>query len=229
MINFKIEGENLPIVICNLKKDQSILCGSGAMNWKTSNVEMHTTVGDLKKAFGRVLYNESFFFNEFIAKDEDGTIAFSSNYPGSIIAYELNNSSIIIQKSSFLAMEKGLNLSMHINKKISVGFFSGSGFIMQKVEGSGTVFFEIDGHCSIHNLKEGESIIVDTNCVAGFTSTCSIDIEAIKGVKNVLFGNEGLFNAKITGPGKLFTQSMPISKLASNLFRFMPKPREKNF
>lgn len=119
-------------------------------------------------------------------------------------------------------MEKGMNLSVYFQKKFSSGFFGGEGFIMQRITGNGTAFIEIDGYCKVYELKAGESIIVDTGYLAAMSDTCTMDIQTVKGAKNMFFGGEGFFNTRITGPGKVYVQSMPVIHTASVLSAYMP-------
>ena len=150
-------------------------------------------------------------------------IAFASSFPGSIIPLEVTpGNSIVIQKRGFLAMEKGLELSVFFQQKMGAGFFGGEGFIMQKISGNGLVFIEIDGYCKEYDLAAGQSIIVDTGYLAAMSETCSMDIQSVKGLKNKLFGGEGFFNTVITGPGKVYLQSMPICNTAQALIPYLP-------
>ena len=224
MLRFEIEGGNLPVVICYPENGQAIMAERGAMSWMSPNMIMDTnTGGGLKKVFGRILSGESIFLNEYTANGTDGMIAFASSFPGSIIPFEVTpENSIIVQKSGFLAMEKGLDMSVYFKKKLGVGLFGGEGFIMQKISGSGTVFVEIDGYCKEYTLDAGQSIIVDTGYLAAMTDTCTMDVETVKGIKNIFLGGEGLFHTKITGPGKVYIQSMPIMNTAQKLIPYLP-------
>ena len=221
---YEIEGGNLPVVICYPKADQTLCIQRGAMSWMSPNMNMETNSGGgIKKALGRLFSGDSIFMNEYTPQGGDGMIAFASTFPGSIIPFEVTpGNGIIVQKSGFLAMEKGLDLSLYWQKKIGAGFFGGEGFIMQKITGDGIVFIEIDGYCKEYNLDAGEHIIIDTGYLAAMSETCSIDIQQVKGVKNVLFGGEGLFHTRVTGPGKVYIQSMPIYNTAMRLAPFMP-------
>ena len=224
MLMYEIEGGNLPVVICYPKADQTLCIQRGAMSWMSPNMNMETNSGGgIKKALGRLFSGDSIFMNEYTPQGGDGMIAFASTFPGSIIPFEVTpGNGIIVQKSGFLAMEKGLDLSLYWQKKIGAGFFGGEGFIMQKITGDGIVFIEIDGYCKEYNLDAGEHIIIDTGYLAAMSETCSIDIQQVKGVKNVLFGGEGLFHTRVTGPGKVYIQSMPIYNTAMRLAPFMP-------
>ena len=224
MIKYEIEGGNLPVVICYPEVGQTLCTESGAMSWMSPNMVMNTSAGGgIKKAFGRLFSGESIFMNEYAPQGKSGMIAFASSFPGSIIPYHVTaGNGIIVQKGSFLAMEKGLDLSIYFQKKLGKGLFGGEGFVMQKITGEGLVFLEIDGSCKEYNLAAGESIIVDTGYLAAMSETCTMDVQAVKGVKNVLFGGEGLFNTRITGPGKVYIQTMPIIRTAQALIPYLP-------
>lgn len=218
MLNYEIEGGNLPVVICYPQQGQTVCSERGSMSWMTPNMVMDTTTGGgIKKALGRLFSGDSIFLNEYTPHYGDGMIAFASSFPGSIIPFELNGGGIIVQKSGFLAMEKGLDMSLYFQKKLSRGFFGGEGFIMQRISGYGTAFIEIDGYCKEYTLQEGESIIADTGYLAAMSDTCTMDIQPVQGAKNIFFGGQGLFNTVITGPGKVYLQSMPISNTAAAL------------
>lgn len=223
MIRYEIEGGNLPVVVCYPEGGQTLCTESGAMSWMSPNMQMETnTGGGLKKVFGRMLSGESIFMNEFTAIGGMGMIAFASSFPGSIIPYQVTEGNgIIVQKRGFLAMEKGLELSMYFQKKLGRGFFGGEGFIMQKITGNGMVFIEIDGYCKEYALGVGESILVDTGYLAAMTDTCTMDIQTVKGAKNMFFGGEGFFHTRITGPGKVYIQSMPVINTAQALSPYL--------
>lgn len=160
--------------------------------------------------------------NEYTAQGGPGMIAFASSFPGSIIPYRVTpGSGIIVQKRGFLAMEKGMELSVYFQKKFSKGFFGGEGFIMQRITGDGIVFLEIDGYCKEYELGAGQSIIIDTGYLAAMSESCTMDIETVKGAKNIFLGGEGLFNTRITGPGKVYIQSMPVINTAQALTPYL--------
>ena len=216
MLNYKIEGGNLPVVICYPEVGQTLCTERGSMSWMSPNMKMDTnTGGGFKKAMGRLFAGESIFLNEYTPYGGSGMIAFASSFPGTIIPLEITpGNGIIVQKRGFLAMEKGLELSMYFRKKLGAGLFGGEGFIMQRVTGNGTVFLEIDGYCKEYELRAGESLILDTGYLAAMSESCTMDIQSVKGFKNVLVGGEGLFNTRVTGPGKVYVQSMPICHTA---------------
>lgn len=223
MIRYEIEGGNLPVVICYPEAGQTLCTESGAMSWMSPNMKMDTNSGGgIKKALGRMFSGESIFMNEYTAQGGAGMIAFASSFPGSIIPYQVSEGNgIVVQKRGFLAMEKGLDLSVYFQKKLGRGFFGGEGFIMQRITGYGMVFLEIDGYCKEYNLGVGESIIVDTGYLAAMSDTCMMDIQPVQGAKNIFLGGEGLFHTRITGPGKVYIQSMPVINTAQALSPYL--------
>ncbi len=216
MLKYTIEGGSLPVVICYPQAGQTICTESGSMSWMSPNMVMQTNSGGgLGKAFGRMLSGDSIFMNEYTPQGGEGMIAFASSFPGSIVPLELRNESIIVQKQAFLAMEKGLDLSMYFQKRIGKGLFGGEGFIMQKISGTGVAFIEIDGYCKVYELGVGESLVLDTGYLAAMSETCTMEVQTVKGVKNMLLGGEGFFNTVVRGPGKVYVQSMPVPKTAA--------------
>ena len=219
MIRYEIEGGNLPVVICYPEVGQTLCTQTGAMSWMSPNMKMDTNSGGgIGKVFGRLFSGESLFMNEYTPVNGRGMIAFASTFPGSIIPFEVTpGNGIIVQKRGFLAMEKGLDVSVYFQKRLGKGFFGGEGFIMQKISGNGIVFLEIDGHCKEYDLAVGESIIIDTGYLAAMSETCTMDIQTVQGVKNIFLGGEGLFHTRVTGPGKVYIQSMPVINMAEAL------------
>ena len=219
-MKYEIIGEPMPVVVCHLENGESMVTERGSMCWMSPNLDMQTAAGGLGKAFGRMFSGESLFQNSYTARG-DGMIAFASSFPGSIRTVEITpDKPIIAQKSTFLASESGVELSVFFQKKFGAGLFGGEGFIMQKLSGRGTAFLEVDGYAVEYDLKPGQSIVVDTGNLCMVDATCTIDIQTVKGVKNVLFGGEGLFNTVVTGPGKVTLQTMPVSGMAAALQPF---------
>lgn len=223
-MKYEIVGESMPAVICELQANESMITESGSMAWMSPNMDMSTNAGgSLGRAFGRLFSGESIFQNVYTAQGGPGMIAFASSFPGSIRAVEITpQHPVVVQKSGFLAAESSVELSVFFQKKLGAGFFGGEGFIMQKLSGSGTAFLEIDGSAVEYDLAPGQRLVVDTGNLAMMDATCSIDIQTVKGVKNVLFGGEGLFLTVVTGPGKVILQTMPISGMAAALIPFLP-------
>ncbi len=223
-MKYKIEGTPLPVVICQMEDGETIITEKGSMSWMSPNMEMDTTSnGGFGKALGRMFAGESIFQNKFTARNGEGLIAFASSFPGDIRAIEITpDRPVIVQKSAFLAGEAGVDISVFFQKKLGAGFFGGEGFIMQKLSGSGTVFVEIDGSSVEYQLAAGQQMVIDTGYLAMMDATCSMDVVANKGMKNMIFGGEGFFNTVVTGPGKIVLQTMPISTVASAIIPFVP-------
>ena len=223
-MRYEIKGETLPVVICQLEGGEKMITEGGGMSWMSPNMLMETTTnGGIGKAFGRMFSGEKMFQNIYTAQGGSGMIAFASSFPGSIKAFEIApGQEMIFQKSAFLAGEAGVQLSVFFNKKFSSGLFGGEGFIMQKISGLGIVFAEFDGHVVEYELQPGQQIVVDTGHLAAMTASCQIEIKSVPGVKNMLFGGEGLFNTVISGPGKVWLQTMPISNVAGILRPSLP-------
>ena len=213
----------MPVVICELAPGESIISEAGAMSWMSPNMQMETVGGGVGKAFGRMFSGESLFQNRYTAMGGSGTIAFASSFPGAIRAIEIDPlHPIVVQKRGFLAADPGVELSVFFRKKVASGLFGGEGFIMQKISGHGIAFVEIDGSTVEYDLAPGEKLISSTGQVAIMDASCSMDIQTVKGVKNVLFGGEGLFNTVITGPGHVVMQTMPLSNFAGAIASMMP-------
>lgn len=222
-MKYSIEGEPMPVVICNLESGEKMITEKGAMSWMSPNMKMETVGGGVGKMFGRMFSGESMFVNHYTAMGGSGMIAFASSFPGVIRAFELTpGKEIICQKTAFLASTEHVEFSTFFQKKIGSGFFGGEGFIMQKLSGSGIAFVEFDGFVKEYELAAGQSILVDTGYLAAMDATCSIDIQKVPGVKNMLFGGEGFFNTQITGPGRVLLQSMPINQMAGSIIPYLP-------
>lgn len=221
-MNYEIKGGTFPVVVCQLRKGEQMITEKGSMVWMSSNMEMDTKGGGVGKMFSKVISGESMFQNIYTAKG-DGMIAFGSSFPGKILAIEVGRGTdLIVQKGAFLAAQEGVELSIHFNKKAGAGFFGGEGFIMQKISGNGVAFIEIDGDLVEYTLAAGEQLVVDTGNLAGMEGSVSIDIQTVKGVKNKFLGGEGFFNTVLTGPGKVWLQTMPVSMVANAVRPFIP-------
>lgn len=216
----KILGDSLPIVTCKLKKGETVVTESGGMSWMDEGIKMSTTTnGGIMKGLGRALAGESLFMNTYTAEKDDVEISFTSSFPGKVLEFDLKEGeSIIAQKKAFMCAESSVDISMHFRKKLGAGFFGGEGFIMQKITGPGKVFLEIDGEVVKKELQPGEKLKVDNGYVAAMTQGVDLDIETVPGLKNIMFGGEGLFLTTVKGPGTVYLQSMPIAKLANMLY-----------
>ena len=222
-MQYRIEGTPLPVVICNVEPGETLITEKGAMSWMSPNMKMETNAGGFGKALGRMFSGESIFLNRYSAQGGPGEIAFATSFPGSIKAYDIApGREIVAQKSAFLASESDVELSVFFQKKVGSALFGGEGFIMQKLSGHGTAFLEIDGSVVEYELGSGQSIIVDTGYLASMDATCSIEIVTVPGLKNMVFGGEGVFNTVIHGPGKVLLQTMPINSVADALIPYLP-------
>ena len=228
-MKYDIHGGNLPVVVCQLENGERMITESGAMSWMSPNMQMETSGGGLGKMFGRMFSGESMFRNIYTAKGGSGLIAFASKFPGAILAVEVTpEKPIVVQKSAFLAATDGVDVSVFFQKKFSTGFFGGEGFIMQKISGRGLVFLEMDGSTMEYELSPGQQIVVSTGNLAMMDASCSLDAQAVPGVKNMVLGGEGIFNTVVNGPGKVTLQTMPLSGFAETISRYLPTPSSDN-
>lgn len=218
-MQYEIKGTPFPVVICRLEPHETVCCQQGGMAWMSPNMRMSTNAGGgIGKMFSRAVSGESIFQNKYTAENGIGEIAFAASAPGVIMPIDISGTnSIVAQKSAYLASSPGVELSIFFQKKFGAGFFGGEGFIMQKFTGQGTAFLEISGNIVEYDLKSNESILVDTGYLAAMDASCSIDIETVKGIGNALFGGEGLFNTRISGPGHIWLQTMPLTALAKSV------------
>lgn len=214
-MKYEIKGNDLPVVILTLNKGEKIITERGAMSWMSETIQMQTNAK--KGGFGRFFTGESIFQNTFTATKDGDFIALSSSFPGQILVFDVTNKGLIVQKRAFLAREEDVEMKVYFQKKFGAGLFGGEGFIMQQFRGKGHVFLEIDGGLCEYDLKAGESLIVDTGYLAAMEETVSFDIVGVGGAKNAIFGGNGIFNSKLTGPGKIWIQSMPMSRLVQVL------------
>ena len=222
-MQYEIKGGSFPVVICNLESGEKMITEKGSMAWMSPNMQMETKGGGLGKMFSKAFSGESMFQNHYTAMGGNGMIAFTSSFPGEIKVVEIGpGKEMIVQKSAFLASEASVELSIHFQKKLGAGFFGGEGFIMQRLSGNGLAFVEIDGELVEYILKPGQQLIVDTGNVAGFEPSVKMDIRAVSGAKNMLFGGEGLFNTVLTGPGRVWLQTMPIYNVANAIRPYIP-------
>lgn len=185
-MEYKITGENLPVVVCYLQQGETVKTQNGGMAWMSPNISMKTKSNGILKGFARNFAGESFFQNNYTCENGVGTIAFASSFPGEIRAYDVSNGDIIVQKRSFLASEISVNLSVCFQKKLSGGLFGGEGFVMQRMSGKGIVFMEFDGSVTEYTLNVGQSILVDTGYVGAMTGSCTMTAKLVKGIKTSL-------------------------------------------
>ncbi|MEJ7768952.1 MAG: TIGR00266 family protein [Chitinophagaceae bacterium] len=234
-IDFKIYGEELQYVEIELDPNETAIAESGAFMMMEDQVQMQSIFGDgsqqqqgglfgkLLAAGKRVLTGESLFMTAFTNVGSiKRKVSFAAPYTGKIIALDLqeHGSKIIAQKDAFLCAAKGVSIGIHLQRKLGTGIFGGEGFIMQKIEGDGMAFMHAGGYVVERMLAPGELLRVDTGCVVAYTGNVQFDIEMVKGVRNWVFGGEGLFFAVLRGPGKIWLQSLPISRLASKIISY---------
>ena len=221
-MRYEIKGGEFPVVICSLSDGESMITERGSMVWQTPNIKMETRGGGVGKMFARAFSGDSMFQNIYTAQG-DGVIAFGTSFPGRILPMRISpDNELVMQKRSFLASTPGVRLEVVFNKKLGAGLFGGEGFIMQRLSGSGMAFAEIDGTLVEYDLQPGQQIVVDTGNVAGFTAGVQMEIRQVPGMKNKLLGGEGLFNTVLTGPGRIWLQTMPISGVAAALLPYIP-------
>ena len=212
-MQYEIVSKAYPVVVCHLGPGEQMKTERGSMVWMDSWIDMATKTGDIGGVFERVLTGESIFQNVYTAT-RPGKVAFGSSFPGRIVPIAIApGREFIVQKMGFLASEMGVELSMHVNQRIGGGFFGGEGFIMQRLSGCGTAFIEVDGDLVSYELAVGEQLVVNTGNVLGFTAGVTLDIQAVRGGMNLVFGGEGVFNTVLTGPGTVWLQTMPMASL----------------
>ncbi len=223
-MQYSIEGGSLPAVIISLNPGEKLISEVGGRTWSRGDVTTETTSnGGAGKALGRMLTGESLFMSTYTANGLC-EVAFTSSFPGRIVARELGpGESVIAQKSAFLCASYGVQLSVYVNKGLGKGMFGGEGFLMQQITGPGIAFFEVDGYCKEYDLAPGERIVCDTGVMALMDSTVTMEIQTVKGLKNKFLGGEGLFDTVLVGPGKVSLQTMTVANLAKLIIPFLPK------
>lgn len=223
-MKYEIIGGSLPALECTLERGEKMFTESGGMSWMDDAFNMESnTRGGIMKGLGRALSGESIFLTTYTATQDEAKITFASCFPGNILTLDLSSGqSIIAQKHAFLAAQDKVELEMFFRKKLGAGFFGGEGFILQKIKGPGLAFLEIDGSIVERDLAPGEMIKVDQGYIAAFEPSVQFDITTIKGLGNMLFSGEGMFVATLKGPGKVWLQTMPYSKLANAILSMVP-------
>ena len=221
-MRYSVDGGNLPVLKIALEQGEAIQCEAGAMAWMDDEIQMQTSAGGIGAMFGRMMTKENAFMNTYYA-NRAGEIAFASKFPGSIRAVEVTpGNGIIVQKGSFLASYGNIESQVYIQQKLGRGLFGGEGFLMRRYSGNGIVFLEVDGSAHEYDIPAGDCKIIDTGYVACMSESCRMEVKTVKGVANVLFGGEGLFNTVVYGPGRVTLQSMPIASTAMQLYQYMP-------
>ena len=223
-MEYKIHGTVMQALEVTLDQGESIYTESGGMAWMTDGIDMKTnSKGGIGKALGRVLSGESFFMTTYTCHVPKGMITFTPESPGKVIPLNLQvGYSMICQKDAFMCAQESVELAMHFRKRLGTGLFGGEGFILQKLTGPGLAWVEIAGEVQMVDLGPGEKLKIDPGHIAMYEPSCDYDVEMIKGVMNWIGGGEGLFLATITGPGKVWLQTLPLSNLAGSLKRYLP-------
>lgn len=222
-MKFEIKGSVMQTVNFELKKGESLFSESGAMAWMSENMKMETFAkGGFGKAIARKFGGESFFMSKFICAGGTGIISFANEFPGKIVPVKIEKGkSYIAQKDAFLCAEDTVDLSVHLKKRIGAGLFGGEGFVLQKISGKGNAFLSISGEVISIDLKKDQIMRIDTGHIAMYEPTVDYSIARVKGIKNIIFGREGLFLATLKGPGKVWLQSMPLGSLAGRLAPYL--------
>lgn len=223
-MQYRIIGQTVPAVEMLLNTGESMYTQSGGMIWQTEGVEMTTNArGGIAKSLGRMLTGESLFMANYTAQKDNVRIAFGSTVPGCVVPVDVTQMPLICQKGAFLCAQQSVNLEIAFTKKFSAGFFGGEGFILQKLSGSGMAFLEVDGDMVEQQLAAGEVLMVDTGNVVAFDQTVNYEIQTVKGLGNILFGGEGLFLTKLTGPGRIILQTQNFNDFAGKIIALIPK------
>ncbi len=224
-MEYQIIGTTLQAAILELDPGETVYSEAGGMSWMSGNIQMSTNRrgGGLGGMFQRALTGESLFLNEFTSQGGKGIVAFASDFPGKIVPVALSpGQDMIVQRESFLCAEKTVNMAVHFRRKLGAGLFGGEGFIMQKITGPGVAFVCFDGEIMEYTLGAGQVLKVDSGHVAMYEPTVNFDVEMIKGFRNILLGGEGLFLTTLTGPGRVWLQTMPMMNLAKAIMPYMP-------
>ena len=224
-MEYKIVGQTVPVVEVKLNKGESMYTQSGGMAYQTEGIKMNTNArGGVMKSLGRMFSGESIFMANYTAETDGAMVAFGATVPGAVVPVDLRNlpGGLIMQKGAFLCAEQSIETSVAFTKKFSAGLFGGEGFILQKAQGNGTVFLEIDGDVIQKELAPGEVLKVDTGNVVAFESKVSYEIETVKGLGNIFLGGEGLFLTKLTGPGKIIIQSQNFNDFVGRIIPRIP-------
>ena len=221
-MQFEIIGQTVPAVECTLMTGESMFTQSGGMIWQTEGIKMTSNArGGFAKSIGRLFAGESMFMANYTAEMDNVRIAFGSTVPGTVIP--VNVGEMICQKGAFLCAEQSVQLDVTLTKKFSAGLFGGEGFVLQKLSGRGMAFLEVDGDMIKYSLRPGEVLKVDTGNVVAFTTDVKYEIETVKGLGNILFGGEGLFLTRLTGPGKVILQTQNFNEFAGRIALRIPR------
>jgi len=220
-MKYEIKSQPFTVLTLHMEQGEAVKCQSGAMAWMTPGIQMETKTGGLGGMFKKAIVGESLALNHYTAT-QAGELTLAKHSPGDILVFNISETPIIAQKTAFLASTEGVNMDIYLQRRAAAGFFGGEGFLMQQYSGNGYAWLEVDGAVQERELAAGEQLIVDSGYVAVMEASCKMDIQTVQGLTNILLGGEGLFNTVVTGPGKVWLQTMPINALAMNLYAFMP-------
>jgi len=220
-MKYEIKSQPFTVLTLHMEQGEAVKCQSGAMAWMTPGIQMETKTGGLGGMFKKAIVGESLALNHYTAT-QAGELTLAKHSPGDILVFNISETPIIAQKTAFLASTEGVNMDIYLQRRAAAGFFGGEGFLMQQYSGNGYAWLEVDGAVQERELPAGEQLIVDSGYVAVMEASCKMDIQTVQGLTNILLGGEGLFNTVVTGPGKVWLQTMPINALAMNLYAFMP-------
>ncbi|MFW6383165.1 MAG: TIGR00266 family protein [Nanoarchaeota archaeon] len=228
-MEYKIRGTTLQVADIQLSPGDTIFTQLGGMAWRSPNVEMETkTRGGFFQSLLRSYMGENFFLNHYSCTQGTGIISVAAEHPGKIIPLNLEEGqSIICQKDGFLCAQTSVTLEAHFTRNLGAGFYGGEGMVMQKITGPGMVFLELCGEITEYELQQGQMLYVDTGHVAAFQETVTYDISRVGGLKNMIFGGEGMFFTTVEGPGKVYLQSLPLNKFAKKLKKYFRKNRKR--
>jgi uncharacterized protein (TIGR00266 family) len=223
-MEYKIHGTTMQTLDIQLTNGEAVYTESGGMAWMSGDIEMSTGArGGLLKGLGRKLAGESLFMTTYTCQGASGLVTFTPEAPGKVLPFTLEaGQSLICQRDSFMCAQDSVQLEIHFRKKLGTGLFGGEGFVLQKITGPGTAFLEVAGEVREYDLQPGQVMKVDPGHIALYEPTVKYDISMVKGATNILFGGEGLFLATLTGPGRIWLQSLPLSNLAGKLARYLP-------
>lgn len=228
---FQVVGSVMQALMIQLGRGQALYSETGSLSWMTEGIHMDTNFGGggLFGALSRVVTGESLFVVNYTTDRDGQLVTFSSDFPGKIIPVHLTQGqSMIAQKDTLLVAEKSVNMTVALQRRLGAGLFGGEGFMLQRFDGPGTFFASLDGEIVEYTLQPGQRLLVDTGHVAMFEPSITYDIQVVKGIKNILFGGEGLFFVSLTGPGRVWLQTMPLTKLAGAIRQYMPRAEGPN-
>ena len=224
-MRYEIKGGGLPVVELYLENGEQAITDAGGMSWMSPNMHMDTNMkGGLLGGLGRALAGDTVFLNTYTPQGGPGMLACASSFPGQILTFDLGpGQCVIAQRGAFLCGSSTLKLSVHMRRSLGMMMFGGEGFVLQRIEGPGRVFLEIDGSVEKRVLQAGEGLIVDPGNIAAYSPNLTVSLETIKGFKNIFLGGEGLFICQVSGPGELYLQTITAQRMAAAILHYIPK------